>query len=107
MIDDEELNELISLIVSYAKPNRVLLFGSRACGQSRTDSDYDICILYDALPKRKLEVLQDLYLALVPFKGHSVDLLVYEAAAFECKAMKKGSFEAKISAEAIGVYCSP
>lgn len=104
MGEDEELGKFISVITSYEKPNRVLLFGSRARGQARPDSDYDLCVLYNELPKRNLEVMQDLYRGFFSLKGHPVDLVVYDARTFAERAMRKGSFEARITAEAKVVY---
>ncbi len=57
MSEDEELEKVVFLITSYIMSNRVLLFGSRARGQACPDNDYDLCVLYDALPKRNLEVM--------------------------------------------------
>lgn len=104
MNKDKKLDELISLIVSYEQTHCILLFGSRACGKACAEGDYDICVLYDTLKKRKLKVLQDLYRTLFPFKGHPIDLVVYEVATFAQKALEKGSFEARISAEAKLIY---
>ena len=42
---DEILNSIVSSIVATADPDKVILFGSRARGKQRKDSDYDICVL--------------------------------------------------------------
>lgn len=42
---DHFLSQFVSLIVEVYKPQRVLLFGSRARGESKKDSDYDIVVL--------------------------------------------------------------
>ena len=41
------LNELKSLVLSYDDTAKVILFGSRARGDNRIDSDWDILVLTD------------------------------------------------------------
>jgi len=99
-----ELDSIIRSIVRYRKPARILLFGSRARRDARPDSDIDICVLFDTLPKRQLEVLQDLYRELYDTDAGPVDLLVYDEAAFRDRASRPHSFEAKILDEGISIY---
>jgi len=94
----EELQLLIKKIVSYSVPRSILLFGSQSGGDSRADSDIDLCILYDELPKRKLKVMQDLYERIFTLPGRPVDLLVYPDAHIP------GSFESVIQTEGHQVY---
>jgi predicted nucleotidyltransferase len=44
---DTFLRDIVSLIVEFYKPTRVYLFGSRAKGNERADSDFDIVVLVD------------------------------------------------------------
>jgi uncharacterized protein len=37
--------EMVRVIVEVAKPNKVILFGSRAKGTARADSDYDFLVI--------------------------------------------------------------
>ncbi len=37
--------EMVRVIVEVAKPNKVILFGSRAKGTARADSDYDFIVI--------------------------------------------------------------
>lgn len=104
MSEDNVLSRYLSAITEYEKPQRILLFGSRARGQARIESDYDLCVIYNKMPKRNLEVLQDLYRKLFSVEGSPVDIVVYEADAFDKKALYKGSFESRIRAEAKVVY---
>ena len=39
------LDELVQLIVKHARPERIILFGSRARGDARSDSDYDLLVI--------------------------------------------------------------
>jgi predicted nucleotidyltransferase len=48
-IDDEVLKELVSIVLSVVSPEKIILFGSRARGDYRDDSDYDILVILDKL----------------------------------------------------------
>jgi uncharacterized protein len=104
MSEDEELKRLISAIAAYARPKNILLFGSRARGRAQADSDFDLCVIYEKLPKRNLEVLQDLYRSIFPLGGHAVDLVVYESSRFDEKVNIRGTLEAAILAEGRVLY---
>ena len=43
----EELSEIVGRIAAEYGMRRVYLFGSRARGDNRSDSDYDFCVLTD------------------------------------------------------------
>jgi predicted nucleotidyltransferase len=47
-VTDEKLAEVLRRIVATADPNRVILFGSRARGENRPDSDLDLAVIIDA-----------------------------------------------------------
>lgn len=54
---DSQLQQIIDKIVAYIDPVKIYLFGSRARGDSRNDSDYDITIIYDGeLSKREVKL---------------------------------------------------
>lgn len=42
---DEKLKEIVKRIVEEVDPDKIILFGSRAKGNSSKWSDYDLCIL--------------------------------------------------------------
>ena len=44
-INDQTINQLLSIILNKAHPNKVILFGSHARGDAKKDSDYDFIIL--------------------------------------------------------------
>ncbi len=64
MSDSEELlHVIVRRIVETAQPEKVVLFGSRARGDAREDSDYDFLVIKDSTePPHRREV--HLYLAL-------------------------------------------
>jgi predicted nucleotidyltransferase len=47
--NDEILKQMIDLIVSKTSPSKIILFGSRARGDYKEDSDYDILVIMDKL----------------------------------------------------------
>ena len=42
---DQTLQEIVRRIVAVARPDRIILFGSRARDEARPDSDYDILVM--------------------------------------------------------------
>lgn len=42
---DDTLTQITQCIVEHFKPQRIVLFGSRARGDARSDSDYDLLIV--------------------------------------------------------------
>ena len=54
---DSQLQQIIDKIVAYIDPVKIFLFGSRARGDSRNDSDYDIVVIYDGeMSKREVKL---------------------------------------------------
>jgi len=45
----DTLNETTKRIVEEADPDKIILFGSRAKGEAKKESDYDICVLKEVL----------------------------------------------------------
>jgi len=44
-VDEVKLREMVRRIVDAVHPDRIILFGSRARGDARPDSDYDLLIV--------------------------------------------------------------
>lgn len=78
LLDDRLLQEIVRRIRAAGNPQRIVLFGSRARGDARPDSDLDLLIIEDStLPrhKRPIPYLHAL-LGLFPAK----DVIVYTPA---------------------------
>jgi hypothetical protein len=48
-IEDARLAEAVNRLVEGLHPRAIILFGSRARGTSRTESDYDLLVISDQL----------------------------------------------------------
>ena len=51
---DQTLNKIKDIIVRTVSPDKVILFGSRARGESKSDSDYDILVIKDKLRNERV-----------------------------------------------------
>ena len=80
-IDDRIVNEIVRRILSVAKPDRIILFGSAATGRMTRDSDIDLLILEES-PANVLDEsakLQDTLRGL----GYPFDVIVMPTERFE------------------------
>src|SRR5436190_22834120 len=48
IVDENVLNEIVHRLVESIDPDRIILFGSRARGDARPDSDVDLLIIKDS-----------------------------------------------------------
>jgi predicted nucleotidyltransferase len=66
-----------------AQLDRIVLFGSRARGEARSDSDYDVAVFLKTLPNRwaELDRLADLRTTFLEQTGVFFDAKPYEAGA--------------------------
>ena len=78
-VTDALLDQMVQAIVAEVDPEQVILFGSRARGDAREDSDVDLVVV-EAEPfgpeRSRRQELVRLYHALVEFPV-STDILVY------------------------------
>ena len=67
-----------------ARLERVVLFGSRARGEARSDSDYDVAVFLKSLPDRwtELDRLADLRVRFIDDTGFFFDAKPFPAAAY-------------------------
>lgn len=81
---DQLLLKIIETLKKEFKPTRLFLYGSRANGTARTDSDYDFVIVlpqFDA--KNRYTVMSQIKLKCWDTFGVSVQVWVYSQAEFD------------------------
>ena len=87
MRDDPVLDRVRAALETMYGDNidRIVLFGSRARGDARDDSDYDVAVFLKELPDRWAEMgrLADLRVELIDETGFFFDLLPFPADAYE------------------------
>jgi HEPN domain-containing protein/predicted nucleotidyltransferase len=98
--------KLLDPVVEYFKPQRVILFGSRARGEATRDSDIDLLVIVDDdTPPEKLT-------RKAGFEAHrsrryAADVLAMRAATFERNRGIVGTLAAEAETDGIVVYGSP
>ncbi len=96
-VSDQLLSDITRRIVDRFHPRRILLFGSRARGDARTDSDIDLFIEMDS-SKRPSDRAIDV-LALFGLRPWSMDVLVYTPDEVRRSRGNPGSLVESIEAE--------
>lgn len=72
---DKTLEKIRDIIVETVHPDKIILFGSRATGNYRDDSDYDIFIIKSGIDNERV-VTRAVYRALLDIEvGKPVDVL--------------------------------
>jgi len=65
MISDPRVEHVVKIIAEAVHPQKIILFGSRARGKARPDSDLDLVIIYEG-EKSKRQVKLDIHRLLEP-----------------------------------------
>ena len=74
-LSEDLIQDIVRRIVATAQPEKVILFGSRARGEARPDSDFDVLVIKEsAEPRYRRSVPLYVALADVPVE---VEVLVY------------------------------
>ncbi len=97
--------ELLDPVVAYFKPQRVILFGSRARGEATRDSDIDLLVIVDDdTPPEKLTWRPG-------YEAHrsrrAADVFPMRAETFERERAIANTLAAEADADGIVVYGSP
>lgn len=71
---NDPLEKAVKIIAQVAKPDKIILFGSRSRGDHKKESDYDICIIKKGVEHRR-KLAQRIYRSLYGI-GASVDVIV-------------------------------
>jgi predicted nucleotidyltransferase len=57
-VTPEKIGEAVRRIVEASHPAKIIMFGSRARGQGRTDSDLDLVVIERGAPDRFAEIVR-------------------------------------------------
>ena len=80
-VDETLLDEIVRRVLSVARPDRIILFGSAATGQMTRDSDIDLLIV-EPEPANSRERSVEIRDAVGDI-GHPVDVVVMRTDRFE------------------------
>lgn len=80
--NDKNLAEMISKLKAHFKPEKVLLFGSRAKGTSTSDSDYDLLLVVKDSNKTSRERLREAR-EIIRGRTVAVDIFIYTKKEFD------------------------
>jgi len=102
-----ELRRVLDAIVTSVQPDGVILFGSRARGDFRADSDFDLAILApDGVARRRVAMRAYESLATVADRSVAVDIVVLTPSLIAAERDLVGSIARAIAREGVFVYGS-
>jgi uncharacterized protein len=103
-----ELRRVVDAIVTSVQPDGVILFGSRARGHFRADSDFDLAVLVpDGVARRRVAMRAYESLALVVGRSVAVDIVVLTPSLMAAERDLTGSVARTVSREGVFLYGSP
>ena len=73
----DEAKFLAKQIAHYYNPDKIILFGSVACGKSKDDSDIDLLIIKDSIKKRPFRVKEIFQVLRGINRNYPLDPMVY------------------------------
>jgi predicted nucleotidyltransferase len=97
------LPEIVRRLVVEFDPEEIILFGLRAWGEPRPDSDYDLCVIVDDKEERSLERAVRAHASLNGL-GISKDVIVSTQTRFDRFSRVPASLEAKIRNRGVVLY---
>jgi len=90
MIENYQIQNVVNKIANNFNPDKILIFGSFATGNTHPNSDLDLIIIKNSdLPrhKRSIEIQKSLIGSMIP-----MDILVYTNQEFEEEKLQKNTF---------------
>ena len=104
---DAELERVVAAIVATVHPQAVYLFGSRARGDFKSDSDFDLAIVTaDGSERRRIAMQAYESLARVTGRSVGVDLVVLTPRLISTERDLVGSIARAVVREGVPVYGS-
>jgi uncharacterized protein len=105
VLESPPLEQIVKSIVDAFQPRRILMFGSRARGDARPESDVDLMVEMetDLSPPRRAMAID----ALFGLRGWAMDVLVYTPSEVELQRRYRNSLIRVIEAEGKVLYEQP
>ena len=94
---------LLDSVVAHFRPQRVIVFGSVARGETGPDSDLDLLVVVDDDTPREAFSAQSVYQSRRGYH-RAVDILPCRASSLKARAQAKGSFADIVLREGVTVY---
>jgi predicted nucleotidyltransferase len=82
-LKDPELKVIVESLKDEFKPSRLFLFGSRANGTARADSDYDFVVVVPETKKNRIDNMARAQSAIRKVSKASADVFVYSQEEFD------------------------
>lgn len=103
------LAPVIERLVERFDPRRIILFGSRARGQAKPGSDYDLLVIEDGMtePTAAVDRVGEFHVDLVDLDAPPVDVLLYTQAEFDYWRVGRNNVVARAAREGQVVYERP
>jgi excisionase family DNA binding protein len=102
-----ELRRVVDAIATSIHPEAVILFGSRARGDARAESDFDLAIVApDGVARRRVAMRAYESLADVPDRSVAVDIVVLTPAIIATERVLTGSIARAVAREGVVLYGS-
>ncbi len=98
-----KVNSIAAAIKTDMNPSSILLFGSAARGSDTTESDLDICLLFENLPYRKLDILRNARKLARSIHQGPMDFVAYSQKEWLEYLAANASFEVQIQHDAIAL----
>ena len=98
------LKEIVRRIVEVAAPDRIIMFGSRARGDARSDSDVDLLVVKSDVPSRR-EIADKIYVKLIGIPV-PIDVLVVTPEDISRYAEGVGTIIPSVLKEGIEIYAA-
>lgn len=99
---NKKLKEIINRILQVIVPDKIILFGSRARGNAKKDSDYDLLVIKSGIENRIL-IEQDIYEKFIGI-DESIDILVRKPEDIDQDKNNSGSLISRALNEGIIIY---
>jgi excisionase family DNA binding protein len=103
-----ELERVVQAIVTAVQPEAVILFGSRARGDFRVDSDFDLAVLApDGVARRRVAMRAYESLAAVADRSVAVGIVVLTPSIMAAERDLAGSIARVVAREGVSLYGPP